>query len=255
MLMENTACREDLCAEHGLSLYAEACGKRILFDAGQNGDFAKNAEKLGVNLQNVDLCVLSHGHYDHGGGMLRFLQENDAAKIFVHEGAFGSFWHGEKYIGLAKELRESGRLVYTKGEIELAPGLVLRDCADMPRLFPVSGQGLTQMVGGAHVQDEFAHEQFLSIFEGGKHVLLAGCAHKGVGNLMNALRPDVFVGGFHFAKMDPDGEELREYARFLAGFSTKYYTCHCTGMGQFARLQEILGAQVEYFSGGMQIES
>ena len=66
-LMENTTCREDLCCEHGLSLYLETGDHKILFDAGQSGAFAENAEKLGVNLQNVDFAVLSHGHYDHGG--------------------------------------------------------------------------------------------------------------------------------------------------------------------------------------------
>ena len=68
VLMENTTVREDLTAEHGLSLYIEANGKRILFDTGASATFADNAEKLGIDLSQVDLCILSHGHYDHGGG-------------------------------------------------------------------------------------------------------------------------------------------------------------------------------------------
>ena len=77
--MENTTTREDLACEHGLSLYIEANGKRILFDTGASAAFADNAEKLGIDLNQVDLCILSHGHYDHGGGIKRFLEVNDHA--------------------------------------------------------------------------------------------------------------------------------------------------------------------------------
>ena len=80
-LMENTTCNEALACEHGLSLYIEAAGKRILFDAGQTGAFADNAEKMGIDLSQVDICILSHGHYDHGGGLKRFLEVNDHAPI------------------------------------------------------------------------------------------------------------------------------------------------------------------------------
>ena len=73
VLMENTACREDLAKEHGLSLYLQTGERHILFDAGQSGAFADNARAMGVDLEQVDTAVLSHGHYDHGGGLNRFL--------------------------------------------------------------------------------------------------------------------------------------------------------------------------------------
>ncbi|MBR5633360.1 MAG: MBL fold metallo-hydrolase, partial [Clostridia bacterium] len=75
-LAENTTSRDDVGAEHGLSLYVEAAGKKILFDMGQTDLFMKNAEKLGVDLSKVDVAVLSHGHYDHGGGLSAFLKVN-----------------------------------------------------------------------------------------------------------------------------------------------------------------------------------
>ena len=93
-LMENAAAREDLAAEHGLSLLIETGAHRILFDSGQSGAFADNAEKMGLNLGTVDLAVLSHGHYDHSGGLLRFLEYNDRAKIYVDQYAFDCCWHG-----------------------------------------------------------------------------------------------------------------------------------------------------------------
>ena len=82
-LVENTARRQDLTAEHGLSLYIETENHKILFDAGQSEAFAENAKKLGVDLTQTDLAVLSHGHYDHGGGLAKFLEANDHAPIFL----------------------------------------------------------------------------------------------------------------------------------------------------------------------------
>ena len=87
-LMENTACREDLAAEHGLSLYVQTDGCSLLFDAGQSAAFADNAEKLGVDLAEVKLAVLSHGHYDHGGGLKKFLEINDTAPVWMNPCAF-----------------------------------------------------------------------------------------------------------------------------------------------------------------------
>lgn len=66
-LLENTAARAGIAAEHGLSLYIETATRRILFDMGQADLFARNAETLGIDLSRVDLAILSHGHYDHGG--------------------------------------------------------------------------------------------------------------------------------------------------------------------------------------------
>ena len=89
VLMENTALSPELTAEHGLSLFVETDSARFLFDAGQSGAFADNAKKLGVDLRAADFAVLSHGHYDHGGGIRKFLELNKTAPVYLHKnGAF-----------------------------------------------------------------------------------------------------------------------------------------------------------------------
>lgn len=90
-LLENAACREGLASAHGLSLYLETPRHRILFDMGPDGAFAENAAALGVDLKSVDLAVLSHGHYDHGGGLAAFCRCNDTARIYIRRDAFGEF--------------------------------------------------------------------------------------------------------------------------------------------------------------------
>ena len=109
-LMENTSCREDVCFEHGLSLYIETDTHKILFDAGQSAAFADNAEKLGVDLRKVDFAVLSHGHYDHSGGLGRFLEINGTASVYVSRYAFEPHYSANGYIGLDPALQRSSRI-------------------------------------------------------------------------------------------------------------------------------------------------
>ena len=93
VLVENTSLNEHYRCEHGLSLFIETAGQRILFDTGQSDLFAENAEKLGVDLSQVDFAVISHGHYDHGGGIQKFLDINHSAPVYIHEDAFLSAFH------------------------------------------------------------------------------------------------------------------------------------------------------------------
>jgi len=232
VLTENTSSCGLPC-EHGLSLYIEASGQKILFDSGQSALFAENAEKLGVDLSAVDICVLSHGHYDHGGGLGRFLEINDRAPIYLSRHAFGSYFNAkEKYIGLDPELKQSDRLIFTDDVCKIGKGLTLYSCNEREMPFNMGSGGLTMMKNGSKVPDVFLHEQYLLIVENSKHILISGCSHKGVLNLMEWFKPDVLIGGFHFMKLPLD-DALQSYAGKLKEYDTEYYTCHCTGAEQY----------------------
>ena len=82
-LVENTCGYEGCIAEHGLSLYIETEKHKLLLDTGQTDAVVKNAEVLGVDLSLVDTVILSHGHYDHSGGILPFSQINHTAQIIM----------------------------------------------------------------------------------------------------------------------------------------------------------------------------
>ena len=254
-LIENTALSPDLTAEHGLSLFVEAAGHRFLFDAGQSAAFADNAGRLGIDLRTAEFAVLSHGHYDHGGGMGRFLSENRTAHVYVNENAFGGHYNAVgRYIGLDEALRSSSRLILTGDAHTIAPGLTLHTCNDRPRRSPIEPFGLTERVGDFLLPEEFRHEQALLIEENSKRVLLSGCAHKGVLNLLDWFRPDVFVGGFHFKQLSPTDPRLKAWGERMAAYDTAFYTGHCTGAEQYAVLKDILGDRLNALSTGAVFE-
>lgn len=259
VLLENTACRSNLLAEHGLSLYIQTAEHRILFDMGQTDAFARNAEALGIDLSGVDIAVLSHGHYDHGGGLARFLEINDHAPVYVNRRAFGDYYHGpDKYIGIAKSLRTHARLRRADDSLAIDDTLSLHACNAAPLIRPIESFGLSEVVNGAHTPDRFAHEQYLLIREGGKKTVISGCAHKGVVNIARWFEPDVLIGGFHLTKLDPENPPQRTQLESIAGEllagDAVYYTGHCTGAAVFGFLSQRMGSRLHALSAGMSFE-
>ena len=222
-LVENTSADPRLGAEHGLSLYIETGAHHILFDMGQTALYAANARALGVDLAGVDLAVLSHGHYDHGGGLAHFLAANPGAPVYLSRYAFEPHYHGStKNIGLEPALAQNLRLRFTGETTPLGDGLTLYACNARPRRHDLGSFGLTTVRDGAFVAEDFRHEQYLLIEQAGKRVLISGCFHKGILDLVEWFRPDVLVGGFHFSKLQLD-ETLAGYARALDRSGTVFY--------------------------------
>ena len=239
-LLENTAGRKDVSAEHGLSLYIETEDHKLLFDMGQTDLFCENARTLGVDLSEVDLAVLSHGHYDHGGGLKKFLEINKKAPGYLSRYAFGDHYNGtERYIGLDPALRGTKRLIETDEVTAIGEGLTLYSCNRKERRYDLGSFGLNRREGDEFLPDDFRHEQYLLIEEDGKRVLISGCSHKGILNIADWFKPDVLVGGFHFSGLAPD-DTLKGYAKILNSYDTRYYTCHCTGVGQFEFMKSFM---------------
>ncbi|MBE6981821.1 MAG: MBL fold metallo-hydrolase [Ruminococcaceae bacterium] len=250
-LVENTTQTPQLDAEHGLSLLIETQGKTILFDMGQSDLYAQNAQKLGIDLKAVDLAVLSHGHYDHGGGLNQFLQTNEKAPVYLTPTAFEPHFNGEgKKIGVAP-VAQSHRLITTDPVHPIGENMWLYHCNDRPR----TGEGTANfraIKNGISVPDTFDHEQYLLLEEKGKRILISGCSHKGIENIMEWFSPHVLVGGFHFSKLPMD-EALRNRAKTLASYETEYYTCHCTGTEQYRFMRPVI-PKLHYLSTGQTVD-
>lgn len=268
VLSENTTSSEKFGSEHGLSLYIETETYKILFDTGASGLFAENAEKMGVDLTRIDLAVISHGHYDHGGGLKTFLRINSKANIYIHQKAFEQHYANRPggimaYIGLDEALLSNERFVSCADRFTIDENIELFSGVKAKRLVPSGNVDLFMKVGDAYVQDDFAHEQNLIISENGKTLVIAGCAHTGIVNIIDQFKaekgslPDYVIGGFHLynhgTKQNEAPDIVDEIGNFLLEAHSQYYTCHCTGTESFNRLKTVMGENIDYISTGDQI--
>ena len=270
-LAENTEGAAGCGFEHGLCFYIETEHHKLLMDTGQSDLFIKNAEKLGVDLTKVDTVVLSHGHYDHGGGILPFAEINPDAKIYVQASAFGEYYSIDSkgqphYIGLAEGIRELPQIVSIDAEdgiYRIDDELSLFTGIGNEHPIPSANQRLMKKTEEDMVQDDFAHEQCLVIHEGTKSVLLSGCAHHGILNILDRYRelyggdPDVVISGFHMMKRhgysDADITMIIDTALELRKLRTVFYTGHCTGVEPYNAMKKLMGDKLHYVHSGDEI--
>lgn len=268
-LIEDTDCFQEYKKEHGLSFYIETSKHKILFDMGKSGLFLENAEKMAIDIKEVDIAIISHGHYDHGGGMSAFLNVNHKAKIYIHEKAFvGHFAKRSngnvEDIGLDAQLQENDRIVFTRDTFKIDEGLELFSNVCGKKCCSLSNQVLFQKEGDTLVQDAFDHEQSLVIREHDKSVLIAGCAHKGILNILDRFnelkneKVDVVIGGFHLSNPSLGTSEasslVDKIGQSLMETGSLYYTCHCTGLEPYERLKAIMKEQIQYLTTGSVVE-
>ncbi|MGM9662573.1 MAG: MBL fold metallo-hydrolase [Oscillospiraceae bacterium] len=269
VLMENRSQREDMLCAHGLSLYIEAGGRKLLFDMGPDGSFAENARTLGIDVSEVDMAFLSHGHHDHAGGLGVFCELNRKASIYMEKDAFGLYYDtvGEEriYTGIDQGLlRCRDRFVFTNGRTIVDNAVTLFSDVRGEMCYVPLNDGLTEERNGIFVQDDFRHEQNLIVTEGAKRVLFTGCAHRGIVNILRRTEeilgraPDAVVGGFHL--YNPATGELPE-EKLLSGVTAELKarpgrccTGHCTGLNAYRTLRAALGERCDYLFCGRTIE-
>jgi len=265
VLVENTSSSGTYGCEHGLSLYIETQKHKLLFDVGAGDLFFENAEKMGVLISEIDFLVISHGHYDHGGGLHKFLEENTKAKILMRREAFEKHCArkktGEIYdIGIDENLKSHPRIVLTSNRYAIDEDLWL--LSDVVQKNPQQPSGLLAEYAGQLAEDRFDHEQNLVIEEKGMTLLITGCAHNGIVNILETYgklkgtMPNYVIGGFHLSHLTDtkeDHEAVDTIASYLLGTKTKYYTGHCTGLEPYKRLKAQMGDQIDYISTGREI--
>lgn len=253
--------------EWGLSVYIEHNGHRYLLDAGQSSRFAKNAEKLGVALDQVECAVLSHAHYDHADGMGAFFRANKTAPLYLRRCAYEKCYDRRdpsvpRYIGIGKGLlkRYKPRLRYVDGDLELNDGAYI-----IPHHAPnleEAGLRANMYVRRDHgwIPDAFAHEQSLVFRTENGLVIFNSCSHAGADVIIREVAETfpgesicALVGGLHLYRHTP--EQVRAFAEQVRRTGIRrIITGHCTGDAAFDILREELGDGVEPMWSGKRIE-
>ena len=245
-LIENEAgSREGLYVEHGLSLYIEADGKKILFDTGASGNFIDNAKSLDIKLEDLDYIILSHGHYDHSGGFKRLIEEiNPNIKLFI-----GAEFFNKKY-----SLRPTGEydstgspfneeflkennisFEYIDGDVtKITESIMIFTKFKRNPEFENINETMYINTGDGYEKDMFRDEISLGIKTDKGLVVIVGCSHAGIVNVLDSIdqatETDIYavVGGTHLIK--EDDEKINKIIDYLKEKEIKVIgACHCTG--------------------------
>ena len=267
LVVENTTRSAGLLAEHGLSLWIDTGRHRVLFDCGQGMAMPHNAERLGIDLGSADAIVLSHGHYDHVGGLEHALEAAPHAALWLHPDARQRKFRqlddgGAKR--LSTDFVEAGEfgereVRYARDPAEVVAGVWLS--GEIPRVHSDEDTGGPFFRDQALSQpDPLADDMALIIDCGEALGVVFGCAHAGAMNTLDHIRRQhrgrpvhTLLGGLHLAnagrrRLDATCAYLRELGPRCAGF------CHCTGRAALCRLAAALPESFTETSCGTSME-
>ena len=253
---ENSRCM----AEWGLSIVIETGGKKILLDTGNSNLYKANAEALGVNLAEMDALVISHGHYDHTGGVPAFVTVNEKAPIYLHKDALYEAYGEEDgkvdekpcSIKWSEEELEAvwPRIQFTGGTVKLFDNVTL--IGDIPDLegYPATEQFWRRVEtedGESLIADTMSHEQVIVVEEEKGLYIFSGCSHRGVvptlrhvQNLMPGKRIAALIAGMHLYPASP--EMRTKIVKEIAELDMDaVFPVHCTGMDAILQLKTLMG--------------
>jgi len=257
ILADNQVDRGDgLLAEHGFCLLV-AGDSQVLFDTGQTDVCLRNAPRLGVDLSDVRAVVLSHGHYDHGGGLAALTSHLGQLDVYLHPTAFAAKYARcpgsaeDRHVGLrydADTLTRMGATVHAEAGVrELGPALLIT--GEIPRATPFEEAARDFWVKGndGFRPDPLQDDQALVLRTADGLVVLLGCAHAGVVNtvryaskLTGDKRIRAVIGGLHLASASLERTE-QTVATLRQMNVGQVVACHCTGFQARVRLHAAFG--------------
>lgn len=263
--MEDRSSLPGMRPEHGLSLLLEIDGKKWLFDTGQTNLVVDNARSLGIDLGEIEGIILSHGHYDHTGGLEAVLAETGEVDIFAHPGIFRDRFRLEKSgkttpigIPFSRSILEKmgGRFNLKTSGREISPGIYLS--GEIPRVtsFEKGDRFLLVREGDKYIPDPFSDDQFILLDDAEDVIMITGCCHAGLINSLLEVRRlhpgkkiKAIVGGLHLRAADQT--LLAKVARSLVPFlPAEIIAGHCTGERAEAVLSHLPDGSFHRMTGG-----
>jgi len=252
-LIENLVYKSGLLAEHGLSFLIDTGKRKILFDTGQSPAFLSNAKKLDVDIMEIDAVVISHGHFDHTGGLYEFLKVNKKAVIYAKKEIFKEKFKDEQFfIGTPHNPADlKDRIIYIRSTTELDPCIYL--LPDIPIINPAdtSFTRFNIHTTDGFIQDEFQDELFLVIKRKKKLNVLSSCSHRGISNILRAateqfhLPVQLVLGGFHLK--DAGADQYNAVSGYIKQADPESIgVCHCTGVDKYLEIKSEFGNKVFY---------
>lgn len=240
-LIENTNLKNSvLDSEHGISFYVETREKIFIFDCGQSGLAWKNAKKLNIDLKKINFVVLSHSHYDHAGGFPALLKYVKPQKIYTGE----NFWtekysktdDGYIYRGAgfsADDLKNWGvEQKICRDILQIDENIFL--IGNFHRRYNFEIIPKKFVVGENKIPDNFDDEICLAIKIGGEIILIVGCSHAGILNIVSTVQErlnlpiKILIGGVHL--LNADEKRVDKTLDELKNFGIKNFAfCHCSG--------------------------
>ena len=254
-------------AEHGLSLWIETAGHKILFDTGRGEAMLRNAEALGIDIGLADCVVLSHGHYDHTGNVSAVFERAGHARVYLHPDALQarySIHDVPKPIGMPTESKAAVRAlpdarrcwVTTPWALEV--GVLLTGPVQRVTEYEDTG-GPFFLDSEGQVADVIPDDLAIWVQTRAGLVVCLGCCHAGVINtlryctgLAGENRIVAVIGGMHL--LHATETRLERTAKALKEYAIPYVVpCHCTGDDACAYLADQVGASVQPGYAGMRV--
>ena len=245
ILAENTARGTGILGEHGLALWIDTGTHRVLFDTGQGMALQPNARRLGIDLATADAIVISHGHYDHVGGLAQALAAAPGAALHLHPAAMQPRFSGSggpapghrvshPFMETSAFASASRRVITRADAHEIVPGVW--STGEVPRSNDFEDTGGPFYLDAELTRpDPILDEQSLFITTAAGLVVLCGCAHAGVVNTLDHIARltqhapvRLILGGWHLENASP--RRLAETVRTLHAMpGPRLGFCHCTG--------------------------